>query len=60
MFIFHIGVVTKVFEDDKLVEEAIKLGKEISQFSLPALISCKESILKGNNFYALLSHVIQQ
>lgn len=34
--------------DDSVVEESIKLGSEISKFSLPVLISCKDSILKGN------------
>lgn len=39
-----------------LVDEAIKLGKEISKFSLPVLLSCKESILKGTIHSRKIAH----
>lgn len=40
----RIGLVSKVFPSDSLLEEAIKLGEEISQFSQPTVAMCKEAI----------------
>ena len=45
------GIISKVFENGDVVKEALKLGKEISSYSLPALISCKDAISKGIRFY---------
>jgi enoyl-CoA hydratase/carnithine racemase len=42
------GIVSKVFEEDKLVKEAIKLGQEIGKYSILALEAAKEAVLKGN------------
>ena len=55
----YIGIVSKIFEDDILVDESIKLAGEISNFSLPTLLSCKESILNGNSWiYSLILTVL--
>ena len=42
-----IGIVSKVFDDDKLVEETISLAQEISKYSLASLMACKEAISKS-------------
>lgn len=47
MLICSIGIVCKVFDDEKLVDEAIGLGQEISKYSLLALMAAKEAVLKG-------------
>ncbi|KAG9295689.1 hypothetical protein G9A89_001706 [Geosiphon pyriformis] len=44
------GLVSKVFPVDKVLEEAIKLAKEISKFSQPAVQAAKEST---NNAFEL-------
>jgi enoyl-CoA hydratase/carnithine racemase len=38
------GLVSKVFEPDQLVAEAIKLGERISSFSQPIVAMAKECV----------------
>lgn len=38
------GLVGKVFPPGDLVEESLKLAREISQFSLPVIMMCKEAV----------------
>ncbi len=40
----RIGLVSRVFPDDKYLEEAFEIAKQIAQYSLPALLMIKESI----------------
>lgn len=40
----ELGLVSRVIPDDKLVEEAIKLGKKISEFSQPVVAFAKECV----------------
>lgn len=42
-----IGIVSKVYGDSALVEEAVKLGQDIGNFSQLAIASAKEAVLKG-------------
>lgn len=39
-----IGLVTKVFPAESLLDEAIKLGEQISQHSQPVVAMCKEAV----------------
>lgn len=42
-----LGLVSKVFPSEKVVEEAIKTAKTISQHSAPIVTLCKEAVNKG-------------
>ena len=45
------GLVSKVFPVDKLLDESIRLGQEISSFSQPAIQAAKESVNNGLMFF---------
>jgi enoyl-CoA hydratase len=40
------GLVAKVFEHEKLLEEAIKSATVIASYSLPSVMMCKEAVNK--------------
>jgi hypothetical protein len=42
--------VSKVFPAESVVEEAIKLGHQISKLSLPVVQMCKEAVNNGKQF----------
>ena len=42
-----IGIVSKVYDESSLVDEAVKLGQDIGKFSQLAIASAKEAVLKG-------------
>lgn len=46
-FINYIGLVSKVYPTDKVVEEALTTAEKISKYSLPALRMCKDAVNKG-------------
>jgi enoyl-CoA hydratase/carnithine racemase len=41
-----LGLVAKVFPSESLVQEAVKIALEISQFSQPIVMMCKEAVNK--------------
>ena len=43
------GLVSKVVRDGKVVEEAIRLGERIAQFSKPVTAICKEAVNAGTH-----------
>ena len=55
---FLLGIISKIFEDDIVVSESLKLAEEIAKYSLPALISCKDSIQKGKLKIFLVPHLL--
>lgn len=46
-----IGIVSKVYDDSALVEEAVKLGQDIGNYSQLASASAKEAVLKGKALF---------
>jgi enoyl-CoA hydratase len=44
-----LGLVSKVFPSEKLLEEAIKLASTIASYSLPVIYLAKEAVLAADN-----------
>lgn len=42
-----LGLVSKVFPTEKLVDEAVKTAQKIASFSLPVSMMCKEAVNAG-------------
>ncbi len=48
------GLVSRVCETDKLLEESLKLAEKISKFSMPVIKLCKEAVNAGSGFHQCL------
>ena len=46
---FCTGLVSKVFPSERLMEEAVKMAKSISEYSLPVTLLAKEAVLAAEN-----------
>jgi|TARA_B110000977_G_scaffold201889_1_gene299854 enoyl-CoA hydratase len=44
------GLITRIFPDDKLVDEAMKIAAIIAKYSKPALSMAVDAVHKGDNF----------
>jgi enoyl-CoA hydratase len=44
------GLITRIFPDDKLVDEAMKIAAIIAKYSKPALSMIVDAVHKGDNF----------
>ena len=47
-----LGLVSRVFPAETLVQEALKVAEEISKYSLPVVMMCKEAVNKCTTFCA--------